>query len=50
VRHGRLWQVELDALNPNDLHDLYSDALAPYWDADTAADVLAREEEERVTL
>jgi hypothetical protein len=32
AKHGRLCQVELDALPPDVLHRLYSDALAPFLD------------------
>jgi len=32
ARHGRLGQVELEALAPDVLRGLYEDALAPFWD------------------
>lgn len=32
ARHGRLVQVELEALDPADLRRLYDNAIAPYWD------------------
>ena len=32
ARHGELVQVELEALDPDDLHGLYEDALADFWD------------------
>jgi hypothetical protein len=46
-RHGRLVQVELEALPPADLHRLYDEALAPLWDMSSFEAVLAREERER---
>ncbi len=49
-RHGRLVQVELDALPPDVLRGLYTDAIAEFWDPlayDTATD---REETDRRTL
>lgn len=49
-RHGTLVQVELDALPPETLHDLYADALAEFWDESAYQDVLDEEEEERATL
>ena len=45
-RHGRLVQVELDALPPEQLQQLYQDALAVYWDDDAYAEVMAREARE----
>jgi hypothetical protein len=32
ARHGELVQVELEALDPSDLRELYQDALAQHWD------------------
>ena len=50
ARHGRLMQVELDALDPDDLRELYRAAIDDYWD-DGAYDVaLEREREERDSL
>jgi hypothetical protein len=49
-RHGRLVQVELEALPPAELHRLYDEALAPLWDMSSFEAVLAREEQERQTL
>jgi hypothetical protein len=43
-------QVELDALPPDVLHALYSDALAPFLDMSKVAASKAREEEERREL
>lgn len=45
-RHGRLVQVELDALDPNVLEQLYADAIEPYWDDEIAAVVIDREDED----
>jgi hypothetical protein len=49
-RHGRLVQVELDALPPDVLQSLYSKAIAPYWDKSTYDDVMEREAQERDLL
>jgi hypothetical protein len=49
-RHGELVQVELDALDPDDLHELYTDALGGYWDTSAYDAVLARESDERDVL
>jgi hypothetical protein len=49
-RHGRLVQVELDALDPDVLRGLYADALAQRWDDDVYAAVLEREQTERDLL
>jgi len=49
-RHGRLVQVELDALDPNTLHQLYQDAIAQYWDDDAYAAALAQEAKDRAKL
>jgi hypothetical protein len=43
ARHGRLVQVELDALAPETLRGLYADAVTDYWDDDAYAAVLALE-------
>ena len=45
-KHGKLVQVELDALPPDVLQRLYSEAIAEYWDDDTYAEVLKREAQE----
>jgi hypothetical protein len=50
ARHGRLVQVELDALPPDTLRDLYRDALADYWDADVYDAALIREAADRAQL
>jgi len=50
ARHGRLVQVELDALPPDELRGLYEGALDAFWDTSTHEDVLARERSERDQL
>ena len=50
AKYGRLVQVELDALDPDDLRRLFADAIEPYWDAATFEAVIAREAEEREKL
>lgn len=49
-RHGELVQVELDALPPDVLRDLYRDALAGFWDRDAYRTARAREDEDREAL
>jgi hypothetical protein len=49
-RHGRLVQVELDALPPDTLRELYADAIAEFWNDDAHEQALAREATERRTL
>jgi hypothetical protein len=44
-RHGKLMQVELDALDPTDLQSLFDDAISEYWD--TAAYELVLADEQR---
>lgn len=43
ARHGQLVQVELDALPPEVLEELYRDAIAEFWDT-SAYDAVRREE------
>ncbi len=50
ARHGRLAQVELEALDPNVLRGLYDDALAHYWDVSAYDAVLADEASDRARL
>jgi hypothetical protein len=50
ARHGRLVQVELDALPPDILRALYADALADFWDDDAFAAATNREAAERRRL
>lgn len=45
--HGDLIQVELDALNVNDLKKLYQDQLDRFWDAEAYEAVMDEEEPER---
>jgi hypothetical protein len=50
-RHGELMQVELDALDPGVLRELFQDAIDDFWDESIFEDVLAREQRdiERLT-
>lgn len=50
ARHGALVQVELDALPPEVLRQLYSHAIADYWDEDEHSVALAQELEDRRAL
>jgi hypothetical protein len=50
AKHGRLIQVELDALDLNDLRQLYVDALDARWDEAAHQRVLDREDEARDQL
>ena len=50
ARHGQLVQVEIDALSPETLRALFTDAIADYWDESAYAAVLAREDAERALL
>jgi hypothetical protein len=50
ARHGRLVQVELDALDPAELRRLYQAAIDRYWDPAAYQAALAREAEERDRL
>jgi hypothetical protein len=45
-RHGALMQVELDALDPDDLRALFDAALSAYWDASAYEAVLAQEQDD----
>jgi hypothetical protein len=49
-RHGALMQVELDALPPETLRQLYTDAIAEHWDTSAYEDVLTEEEAGREQL
>ena len=44
ARHGRLVQVELDALPPDVLRDLFTDSLAEWWDKSSYESALAGEQ------
>lgn len=46
AKHGKLVQVELDALDPNDLRALYKNAVDQYFDYDVYQRSLDREAEE----
>ena len=50
AQFGTIDQVELDALDLNDLRDLYSDALSDYWDESAYEAMLEEETEEREQL
>jgi hypothetical protein len=43
ARHGALVQVELDALAPDDLEQLYRDAIGEFWDTSAYEAVVDRE-------
>jgi hypothetical protein len=43
ARHGELVQVELDALDPDDLRALFTAAVEPYWDTSLYDAAVARE-------
>lgn len=45
-RHGRLMQVELDALPPDVLQGLYQDAIDQFWDLSAYEDVVDLEDVE----
>ena len=49
-RHGVLVQVELEALEPETVRDLYSAALDPYWDKSAFEAIIAAEEYDRRKL
>ena len=49
-RHGELMQVELDALPPETLRELFEDALQEHWDEDAYEEVLEREAADRGVL
>ena len=49
-RHGYLDQYELDALDPNDLRNLYRSAIEHYWDADAHQRVLDQEEDDKAAF
>jgi hypothetical protein len=48
--HGRLVQVEIEALDPADLRDLVTNAINANWDTSAFATVQAREMNERAIL
>lgn len=50
ARHGGLYQVEIEALDPGDLKSLYQNAIDLYWDVSLYEAVLALEAHERAVL
>lgn len=50
VRHGQLIQVEVEAINPNDLRTLYQDEIDVYWDQVVYDAVLVQETADRDRL
>jgi len=50
AKHGKLVQVELDALAPDVLRRLYEDAIARFLDVSTMLEVIDRELEDRAAL
>lgn len=50
AKHGQLMQVELDALDPNDLRALYQAAFTQYWEDDPFDESYDREQRERAQL
>ena len=42
-RHGELVQVELDALPPEVLRELYEDAVGQFWDVSAFEEVVSQE-------
>lgn len=50
AKHGELVQVELDALPPDDLRNLYWQAIEPYWDMGQWESVVKQEREEADSL
>ena len=49
-RHGELVQVEVEAIEPNDLKQLYTDALEQYWDQGAYDAVIEREVGDKARL
>lgn len=49
-RNGRLIQVELEALDPDTLRDLYEAAFSDFWDTSEYDSVVGREDAERSVL
>lgn len=50
ARHGRLMQVEVDALDPNLLRGFFDDEIANWWDDDPYQACLVREKDERDSI
>ena len=49
-KYGRLFQVEIEAIEPNTLQDLYSQVLFNYWDDEPYQAVLEQEGLDRIQL
>jgi len=49
-RHGELMQVEVEAIPPETLRDLYTNALSQYWDGDVFQASLVKEQADRRRL
>ena len=49
-RHGRLVQVELEALDPDTLRNLYADAFHEFYDTSRFESICQQEEAQRVIL
>ena len=50
ARHHRLAQVEIDALDPNDLEDLFEVEIDAFWEQSAYDDVVEREDREREAI
>jgi hypothetical protein len=50
AKYDELFQYEVDALPPNDLRDLFLNAITAYWHDDAYDTVLEREKDERQRL
>lgn len=49
-RFGGLFQVEVEAIDPDDLRTLFEDALEPYWQAEAYEAAVTREQADRERL
>jgi hypothetical protein len=49
-RHGSLMQVELDAIDPDELHRLFQDAVDGFWDTSAYEAIREQERVERATI
>jgi hypothetical protein len=50
AKYGHLFQIEVDALPPDVLRDLFATAIADYWDTEAYERVVSREQTERSEL
>ena len=50
ARHGQLVQVEVEAVHPDALRQLYQDAIDEHWDTSTYQSVRTQEDSERGEL